>query len=217
MHPDNQKLPGIGPKEGLTPSQERLLEAIRTFIAENDLPPTVQELADILKIKGASVHEQLGNLTSKGYIRRTPRKARSLEIVEQPPPVSEKVPVSIVGRVAAGLPIWAVENRLGEIMVEANLVRGRCFALEVEGESMIEADIHEGDYLIVRQQPLAENGDIVVALIEDEATVKRLFISEDRIELRPANPAYPVIRIAPEDELKIVGKVLTVRRLDPAE
>ena len=131
MHKNNQKLPGIGPKEGLTPSQERLMEAIRTFIAENGLPPTVQELADILKIKGASVHEQLGNLSSKGYIRRTPRKARSLEIVEQPPPVSDEVSVSIIGRVAAGLPIFAVENQIGEIWVEANVVRGRCFALVV--------------------------------------------------------------------------------------
>ena len=199
------------PTEGLTQSQERLIETIRTLIAEYALPPTVQELANILGMKGASVHEQLGHLVRKGYLRRTPRKARSLEIVDQPPPMSETVLVPIVGTVTAGMPILAVENQVGQINVEVNVVRGLCFALEVQGDSMIEADIKEGDYLIVRQQPIAENGDIVVALIANEATVKRLFISEDRIELRPANPAYPVMRIGPEDDLKILGKVLAVR------
>lgn len=91
-----------------------------------------------------------------------------------------------------------------------NVARGNCFALEVQGDSMIEADIFEGDYIVVRQQPIAENNDIVVAMIDDEATVKRLFISEDRIELRPENQNLKPIIIGQKDELKIIGKVLHV-------
>ncbi|MBF0370489.1 MAG: transcriptional repressor LexA [Magnetococcales bacterium] len=187
------------------------MAAIQAFIDEKGMPPTVQEMADALGIKGATVHEQIGKIARKGYLKRTPRKARSLEIIRRPPSVSRLVPVSIVGKVAAGLPIFATENHVGEVLVESNVAQGRCFALEVQGDSMVEADIHEGDILIVRQQPLAENGDIVVALLEDEATVKRLFISGDRIELRPANAAYATILIAPDDDLKIIGKVLAVR------
>ena len=187
------------------------MEAIRDFIDNRNMPPTVQELADALGIRGATVHEQIGKLVRKGWLKRTPRKARSLEILRQAPSVSRLVPVPIVGEVAAGLPIFATENFVGEILVESTVARGRCFALEVRGDSMVEAEIREGDFVIVSQQPLAENGDIVVALLGDEATVKRLFISGDRIELRSANAAYAPIPVAPDDELKILGKVLAVR------
>ena len=211
MAKEKRKKPGPKRVEGLTKAQEKMMSTIRDIIAERGLPPTMQELAEVLGIRGPSAYEQMRNLVRKGYLRHTPRKARSIEIVDQPPPMSETVPVPIVGTVAAGQPILAVENVMGQIGVEANVVRGQCFALEVQGDSMIEAGIKEGDYLIVRQQPLAENGDIVVALLEDEATVKRLFISEDRIELRPANAAYRPIQIAPDGEIKILGKVLAVR------
>ena len=211
MNRDDPSRPGPKPIEGLTGSQTRLMEAIQTFINNRNIPPTIQELADGLGVKGATVHEQIGKLVKKGYLKKTPRKARSLEILRQAPSVSRLVSVPIVGRVAAEVPIFATENRVGEILVESNVAQGRCFALEVLGDSMIDADIHERDIVIVRQQPLAENGDIVVALLGDEATVKRLFISGDRIELRPANTAYAPILIAPDDELKILGKVLAIR------
>ncbi len=211
MTEEERRKPGPKPVDGLTRSQEKLLTTIRDLIAEQGLPPTMKEIGAVLGMRGPSVYEQMMNLVRKGYLRHTARKARSVEIVEQPPLVSEIVPVPIVGTVAAGVPILAVENVMGQIGVEANVVRGQCFALEVEGDSMIDADIKEGDYLIVRQQPLAENGDIVVALLEDEATVKRLFISEDRIELRPENAAYRPIRVAPDAEIRILGKVLAVR------
>ena len=211
MIKEERKKSGPKPVDGLTKAQEKMMTTIRDIIAEQGLPPTMKELAVVLGIRGPTVYEQMKKLVKKGYLRHTPRKARSIEIVDQPPPVSEIVPVPIIGKVAAGLPILAMENIMGQIGVEANIVRGQCFALEVQGDSMIKADIKEGDYLIVRQQPLAENGDIVVALMEDEATVKRLFISDDRIELRPENPAYSVISIGPEDDIKILGKVLAVR------
>ncbi|MBF0626570.1 MAG: repressor LexA [Magnetococcales bacterium] len=208
-----KKRRGPLPVEGPTPGQLRMLAAIKEFIAGHAMAPTVAELGEMLGIKPPSVHEQIAAMIRKGMVRRVPRKARSLEVVVENPPVAGLVPVPIVGLVAAGMPILAVENRIGEILVEASVARGACFALRVKGDSMIEANIREGDLVIVRRQPIAENGDIVVALLQDEATVKRLFISEELIELRPANPAYRPIRVAQEDDLRILGKVLAVRSM----
>ncbi|MGN7612744.1 transcriptional repressor LexA [Magnetococcales bacterium HHB-1] len=145
--------------------------------------------------------------------KRKPKKP-----VEEPPhrdhpffEVSEIKAIPIIGSVAAGIPILAVENIVGEILIEANVARGSCFALEVTGDSMIEANINDKDYIIVRRQAVAENGDVVVAMLDDEATVKQLHISEEKIELRPANPNYEPIRVGPDDHLQILGKVLAVR------
>lgn len=122
------------------------------------------------------------------------------------------IPVPIVGEVAAGPPILAQENVIGEFLMEASVLRsGRHFALEVHGDSMICAGIDDGSLVIIRQQALAENGDIVVALIDDEATVKRLWMREEKIELRAENPEYDPIVVSPESDLRIVGKVVAVR------
>jgi len=160
-------------------------------------------------------------------LRREPRKARGLAVVREPPAcrvaalrgagredeITDLVPVPILGRVAAGQPLFAEENVIGEVLVEGRVAsRGRCFALEVDGNSMVGAGIHEGDIVIVRQQPVAESGDIVVALLGDEATVKRLYIREERIELRPENPKYRPIPIGSGDDLRILGKVVATRR-----
>ena len=121
--------------------------------------------------------------------------------------------VPIVGRVAAGQPILAEENIIGEVLVDSRAARhGRCFALEVQGDSMIDASIDDGDLVVVRQQPLAESGDIVVALLDQEATVKRLFVRDERIELRPENPKLRPMPIGPDDGLRILGKVIAVSR-----
>jgi repressor LexA len=155
----------------------------------------------------------------KGYLKRDPGKARSLELLKEPESeVSDLVSVPIVGTIAAGHPILAVENIVGELLVEGRLVgRARCFALQVEGDSMVRADIRSGDYVVVRQQPVAENGDIVVALLGDDATVKRLRIADDRIELRPENPRHRPIVVGPDDEMRIQGKVIAVRRKSAAD
>ena len=208
-----KKKRGRRPVEGLTTAQEKAFKAIRSFAEKKGFPPTVKELADQLGMASASAHELVSELVRKDFLRRTPRKARTLEIVKQPPvPASDLIPVPIVGSVVAGMPILAIENIEGEVLVDAHAVRGTCFALEVKGDSMIEADINEGDYVIVRQQPLAESGDIVVALMEAEATVKRLFISDEKIELRPENPAYPVRPIGEDNDMCILGKVVAIRR-----
>ena len=210
---------GRRPTTEITEPQQRTLRAIRAFVAKRGFPPTMKELGEILGISAASAHEQVSHLIRKGCLRREARKARSLEIVEGPEhDVADLVPVPIVGTVAAGLPLLAEENIVGELLVERSMLRGgRHFALEVRGDSMVRADIHDGDYVVVRQQPIAESGDIVVALLGDEATVKRLSIVNDRIELRPENPRFRPMVIGPDDDLRIQGKVVAVRRRPPDE
>jgi repressor LexA len=110
----------------------------------------------------------------------------------------------------------AVENVIGEVLIDSSIARGSCFAMTVRGDSMINADINDGDYVIARQQPLAENGDIVVALLGDEATVKRLMISDEKISLQPANSNYQDILLEPADQIQILGKVVAVRGRNPA-
>ncbi len=204
---------GRRPVEEITDTQINALKEIRRFTNHRGFPPTIKELADILGISHASAHGQVNQLVRKGYLKREARKARSLAIVREPEDtLSVMTAIPIVGRVAAGRSILAVENIVGEIMVEGRIARsGRCFALEVAGDSMVNAGIKERDLVVVREQPVAENGDIVVALLEDEATVKRLFIRDEKIELRPENPKHRPIPVGPDDGLRILGKVIAVR------
>lgn len=209
----SQRPRGRRPVQEITEPQRRTLKEIRLFTNRRGFPPTMKELADILGISHASAHGQVNQLVRKGYLKREARKARSLAIVREPEDtLSVMTAIPIVGRVAAGRPILAVENIVGEIMVEGRIARsGRCFALEVAGDSMVNAGIRERDLVVVREQPVAENGDIVVALLEDEATVKRLFIRDEKIELRPENPKHRPIPVGPDDGLRILGKVIAVR------
>jgi repressor LexA len=201
--------------DDITPRQREALQILCDFQARCGYPPTVQELADALGITKASAHEQILQLIRKGYVQRDENRARGLCVVRHPKEMAVSVlPIPIIGRVAAGAPILAEENVLGEVLVDASVVRrGTCFALEVKGDSMIDADIVDGDLVIVRRQPLAEDGDIVVALLGDEATVKRLRIREDQIELRPENRRLKPIPVGPDDSLTIVGKVIATRRI----
>ncbi|MBF0401358.1 MAG: repressor LexA [Magnetococcales bacterium] len=202
---------------GPTPVQNRILALIKDFVSARGMSPTITELSELMGVKPPSMHEQVAAMLRKGLVRRIEGKVRTLEVVEDSPhaPQVPYLPgltaVPILGLVTAGAPILAAENRIGEVWVESSVVRGSCFALQVKGDSMVDANIHDGDFVIVRRQPIAENGEIVVALLGDEATVKRLFISNTSIELRPANASYRPIRIGQEDELKILGKVLAVR------
>ena len=126
---------------------------------------------------------------------------------------SDLVAVPIVGVIAAGHPILAVENIIGEMLVDAQLVRNtKCFALEVTGDSMLNAGIEDGDYVVVRQQQIAENGAIVVALLGEEATLKRLRIADGHIELLSENPQHRAMVVTATDELRIQGKVIGVSR-----
>ncbi len=212
----SQRPRGRRPVHEITEPQRRTLKEIRLFTNRRGFPPTMKELADILGISHTSAHGQVSQLVRKGYLKREARKARGIVILRDPEDdVPDLVAVPIVGRVAAGQPILAEENIVGEVLVEGGIARsGRCFALEVTGDSMVDAGIRERDLVVVREQAVAENGDIVVALLEDEATVKRLFIRDEKIELRPENPNHRPIPVGPDDGLRILGKVVAVRRPD---
>ncbi len=200
--------------EEITAPQRRTLQELRRFTDRQGFPPTIQELADVLGISPPSVHSQVKQLVRKGYVKRESKKARGLTIVREPAAeVLDLLPVPIVGKVAAGQPILAEQNIVGEVLVDSRAVRsGRCFALEVDGDSMIGAGIHDRDLVVVREQPVAEHGDIVVALLDQDATIKRLFIRDERIELRPENPKVQALLIGPDDGLRILGKVVAVSR-----
>ncbi len=164
-----------------------------------------------LGVKGPSVFERLKRLEDKGYIRRQARKARSIEILHaQTPDKTNLTAVSVLGMVAAGQPILALENRFGQVMMPSSVLHGKCFALKVQGDSVIDADIFKGDYVVVRQQPIAKNSDIVGAMVGEESTVKQLTIEGEHIKLRPKNQKLKPIIIRQQDELKIIGKHLHV-------
>ncbi|MFH1865737.1 MAG: transcriptional repressor LexA, partial [Candidatus Eisenbacteria bacterium] len=219
-------------RQPLTPRQRETLEWVKGFIRKNGMPPTVREIGGAFGIKSSTVFELLKALERKDYLKRGKLGARSLIVQDEAargqrasravpvlPDVSaleeggRVIAVPIVGTVAAGAPILAEENIIGELAVDSSLVRGASFfALEVDGDSMTGVGIGDGDTVLVRQQPLAENGDVVVAVIDGEATVKQLHIREDRVELRPKNRAHRAILVGPEDELRIAGKVVGVKR-----
>ena len=199
----------------LTAPQQRLLIAIEAYVTREGLSPTLRELADELDQGVASIYKLVQRLERNGFLRRTPGKSRSLTVLRS---TSESefvglVPIPLLGTVAAGVPIFTAENRLGELLVDASTVRsGRHFALKVTGHSMVNAGIHSGDIVIVRQQPLADHRDIVVVLLNDEATVKRLYHRDGQIKLIPENSRFKPNDVDADDDLRIVGKVVGVRK-----
>lgn len=199
--------------EALTPRQRETLEFVKGFIQEHGMPPTVREIGTAFGIKSSSVFEMLGVLERKGYLRRGDLGARSLIVEGMNRCETGIVEVPVIGRIAAGSPIEAMEDDRGTIAVNGDLIRGReAYALEVAGESMVEAGILDGDYVVVRKQDTADDGDIVVALIEGNATLKRFHKEEDCIRLEPANSSMHPLRVCPED-LCIQGKVIGVQRI----
>jgi repressor LexA len=203
--------------DGITPKQRETLRAVRDFLAQRGYPPTIEELAGLLDVSGPTAYASVNQLVRKGYLRREPNKRRGISIAREPKDeLAERVEIPVLGRVAAGPLSFAEENIIGWVAVDRYLVRsGRYFGLKVVGESMIGAGIHDGDTVVVRQQPLAENGDIVVAGVGDEAAVKRLYYSPEKIELRSENPDHPPIEIGPDEAegFRIAGRV--VARLRP--
>ncbi|HUK78122.1 MAG TPA: transcriptional repressor LexA [Thermoleophilia bacterium] len=193
---------------GLTARQEQVLRFIREFTHANGYPPTVREIGSQLELSSPStVHVHLGNLERLGFIRRDPSKPRALELVDSPRPPR---PLPLVGQVAAGMPIVAEQNIEEYVEVPAMLRRSDDdFLLRVEGDSMIDAGIHNDDLIVVHRQATADNGDIVVALVGDEATTKRFFREAGRIRLQPANDLYEPIVL---DDVELVGRVVGVLR-----
>jgi repressor LexA len=201
-------------KEPLTPRQEEILSWVKGFIREHAMPPTVREIGTAFDIKSSSVFDLLQALERKGHLRRGDLGARSL-IVKGRVQRHEwsYTEVRVIGRIRAGAPIEAIEDNWGTIAVKKDLLRGHAaFALKVEGNSMVEAGILDGDCVVVRKQETADDGDIVVALIGNEATLKRYYREVDGIRLEPANPALSAIRIR-SGQFAVQGVVVSVMRV----
>jgi repressor LexA len=217
-------------REKLTQTQEKALNFLREFLGEKGFPPTLREIASHFGLKGPKGPQKtLHILERKGYIRKTPGGSRAIEIlipkvgrrsglpyetgfVRTPPVPTVSLP--IVGRVTAGEPILAIENIEGYVNFDRNLVSSEdVFLLRVKGDSMIDAHIQDGDFALVKPQKDAENGEIIVALIDDEATIKRIFKKRDLIHLEPANPTMePIVIKKGEKKVTIVGKVIGIFR-----
>lgn len=215
--------------QGLTKRQEQTLEFIRTSIKDRGYPPTLREIGEHMGIRSTNgVNDHLRALERKGYLRREDMKSRALRVVDDsadvdgtldqaPAPANDDlVEIPVLGRVAAGLPLLAEENVVDTVKVDRMMVKGGrdVFGLRVQGDSMIEAGILSGDYIFVRKQSTADRGEIVVALIGDEATVKHYYPEKDYVRFQPANSQMAPILVRATDfkSTMLLGKVVGLYR-----
>lgn len=208
------------------------MDFIKKFTYENGYPPTMREICGRFGFMPRAATNHVNALVRKGYLSKQPLKSRSLTVASHGRADFDHASpnrrgwdrrgldlrglreVPIVGRVAAGEPILAVENIEGAVMLPAEWAQGDdCFLLRVEGDSMVDAHICSGDYVLVKRQPVAESGEIVVALLGDEATVKRIIIKKDQIVLKPENKQMEPIHVKSGDKsFRVIGKVVGVWR-----
>ncbi|MCD7814774.1 MAG: transcriptional repressor LexA [Lachnospiraceae bacterium] len=197
----------------ITPKQQEILDYIKSEILSRGFPPAVREICQAVHLKStSSVHSHLESLEKNGYIRRDPTKPRAIEILDESFNLTrrEMVSVPIVGTVAAGQPILAQQNIDSYFPIPAEYMPNeQSFILRVKGESMVNAGILDGDCVLVRQQTTADNGDIVVALLDDSATVKTFYKEKDHIRLQPENDTMDPILVC---DVQILGKVFGVFR-----
>ena len=204
----------------LTERQQAIFDFIAGIIRSRGAPPTIREIMEAFDINSTNgVRTTLAALEKKGHIRRHARLSRGIELVdrgETTPAQYDTVEVPVLGRVAAGSPILATENIDSSVHVDRSLLpaSGEVFALSVQGDSMIEAGILDGDVVVARQQETADRGEIVVALIDDEATVKRFDPGPDAIRLLPENSSYEPIVVRPDEGInfRIAGRVVGLMR-----
>jgi len=198
----------------ITAKQKEILEYIKEEILKRGYPPSVREICDAVKLKStSSVHSHLATLEKNGYIRRDPAKPRAIEIVDDEYGVvrREMVNVPVVGTVAAGTPILAEQNIENYFPIPSEYMPNKqSFMLRVKGDSMINIGINNNDLVLVEQGPTAQNGDVVVALIEDSATVKTFYKEKGHVRLQPENDTMDPIIV--DGDLNILGKVFGVFR-----
>jgi repressor LexA len=220
---DEPDVAGSGGNDSLTPRQRRVLEVIREWVERFGYPPSVREIGEAVGLTStSSVAHQLRALERKGYLRRDPNRPRAVGIrpADSAPATSEALSeeparptpvfVPVVGRIAAGGPVLAEQAVEDVFPLPREIVgTGSLFLLRVVGDSMVEAAITDGDWVVVRQQPSADNGDIVAAMIDGEATVKTFKRRDGHVWLLPHNPAYEAI---PGDEATVLGRVVAVLR-----
>lgn len=199
----------------LSRRQTEILDFIRAEIHRRGYPPSVREIGEAVGLSSSStVHSHLAALEAKGFIRRDPSKPRALEVLDfrdndSAVDLGQVSAIPVVGRVAAGEPILAAENIEQTIPLPTEFSGDQTFILKVRGDSMIDAGILDGDFVVVRQQQTANNGEIVVAMIDEEATVKTFYREADRIRLQPENPALEPIY---SRDVTVLGKVVALFR-----
>jgi repressor LexA len=204
--------------ENISSRQEKILKFINKKIKESGYPPSVREIAKAVNLSSsATVHSHLKKLEEKGYLKRNPSKPRAISLLSRKGDgsvdtgINNLVYVPVVGRIAAGRPILAEENIDDYFPLTPDFVKGKkeVFILHVRGDSMVNAGILDRDYIVVRKQDTAINGEIIVALLEDEATVKRFFKTNKKIKLMPENDHMEPIVVK---DVRILGKVIGVIR-----
>ncbi|ASW42820.1 transcriptional repressor LexA [Clostridium isatidis] len=196
----------------LKDKQLEIYEFLKIFTEAKGYPPSVREICEAVNLKSTStVHGHLRRLEKKGLIKRDPTKPRALEIMENTINKKEMLNVPLVGRVTAGIPILATENIEDTFPIPLDYIKhnNELFMLRVTGDSMINAGIHNGDYAIIERNQTAENGDIVVALIENEATIKRFYKENNHIRLQPENDTMEPIIVK---DCSILGKLVGLYR-----
>ena len=199
----------------ITKKQTEILEYIKSQILNKGYPPSVRDICTAVNLKStSSVHAHLETLEKNGYIRRDPTKPRAIEIIDDNFNLTrrEVVNVPLIGQVAAGQTLLAVENITSYFPIPAEFIpKEEVFMLNVKGESMVNAGIYDGDQIIVKQQSTASNGEIVVALVDDSATVKRFYKENGHIRLQPENDFMEPIIV---DSCEIIGKVIGLIRIN---
>lgn len=197
----------------ITPKQKEILEYIKSQIINRGYPPAVREICEAVKLKStSSVHSHLETLEKNGYIRRDPTKPRAIEIVDDEFNLARReiINIPVIGTVTAGQPILAVENIEGYFpLLAEDLPNNEMFMLNVRGESMIKRGIFDGDKVLVEKRPTASNGDMVVALVDDSATVKTFYKEDGYYRLQPENDTMDPIIV---DKVEILGKVIGLFR-----
>ncbi len=199
--------------EKLTQRQQIIFDFIKSEIKTKGIPPSIREIGEVAGLSStSSVHLNLQNLEKKGYISRSKAKTRHIEILETNfyTPEREVAQIPIIGEVTAGEPILAEENIEGYFPIPISYLKNNeTFILKIKGDSMIGAGIFNKDLVVINKQSFAENGDIVIALIEDTATCKRFFIDDGKVRLQPENDAYEPIIL---NDVSILGKVIGLFR-----
>ncbi len=194
----------------LTARQREILNFLTEFIESNSYPPTVRETAKAFSISIKGAYDHIKALEKKGVIKLQENRSRAIEIVSKRELDESVLEIPILGEIAAGYPIFAEENWKGTVRIPSEYGRsGSCFALKVQGDSMRDAGIRSGDLAVIEQRAFAENGEIVAALIEDSATLKRFFKENNRIRLQAENPDYAPIYT---QDVRILGKLKAIIR-----
>ncbi len=187
-------------------TQQRIIEYVQGFISEQGYSPSVRDIAKALGLAASTVHEHLSHLRTRGVFTHEPRQSRSIRFTSEKPEVIE---IPLLGQIAAGRPMLAVEDIKESIPLPKEFAQAGNYIIKVQGDSMIEKGIHDGDYVVMHEQKTAQDGDIVAALIEDEVTLKQFYKKKNHIILRPANLKYEDIKVK---DVQVLGKLVSLFR-----